>query len=76
MISTNFTKPVKLEKHDYCEPIKRIDKIGDNDFHIEDQKQDEHFVAEVWATYDKKTFTMDVTISTMELLANQIIKKV
>ena len=79
MISINysprFTKPEKLEKNDYCEAIKTIDKTDDNDFHIEDQKQDEHFVAEVLATYGKESFTMDVTISTMDLLANQIIKK-
>ena len=80
MISTSyspkFTKPVKLEKNDYCEAIKRIDKDDDNDFHIEDEKQDDYRIAEVLWTHGKESFTMDVTISTMELLANQIIKKV
>ena len=74
--SPKFTKPVKLEKNDYCAAINRIETDDDNDFHIEDEKQDDYHIAEVLATDDKESFTMDVTISAMELLANQIIKKV
>jgi len=80
MISINysprFTKPEKLEKNGYCESIKTIVKFDEDDLHLEDPKQDDYHIAEVLATDDKESFTMDVTISAMELLANQIIKKV
>jgi hypothetical protein len=80
MISTSyspkFTKPEKLKKSDYCEAIKTIDKDVDNDFHIEDEKQNDYHIVEVLSTYGNVHCKYFSAISTMELLANQIIKKV
>ena len=79
MISTNYspksTKPEKLKKDDYCEAIKRIDKDDYNDFHIEDEKQNDYHIVEFLSTYGNGHCKYFSVISTMELLANQIIKK-